>query len=89
MPSFRSAGPTPGRPRALSRPGSPAIGWSGFWGTRGVIAPAAGDAEVFRGFSDYRTMQSCGLASVTDGTSNTLIVGEALPDQDANNEIWA
>ena len=69
--------------------GQPRIGWSGFWGTKGVIAPAPGDVEVFRGFSDYRTMQSCGLASVTDGTSNTLIVGEALPDQDANNEIWA
>jgi prepilin-type processing-associated H-X9-DG protein len=68
--------------------GQPRIGWNGFWGTRGVIAPPAGDVEVFRGFSDYRTMQSCSLASVTDGTSNTLIVGEALPDQDANNEIW-
>jgi prepilin-type processing-associated H-X9-DG protein len=25
---------------------------------------------------------------VTDGTSNTIIVGEALPSQDSNNEVW-
>ena len=58
-------------------------------GHQGVIPPTAPDIEVFRGFSDYRTMHSCTLASVTDGTSNTLIVGGGLPDQDANDEIWA
>jgi len=64
------------------------IGYNGFWGTRGVIAAPAGDTEMFRGFSDYRTMQWTNMAGVTDGTSNTIMVGEALPDQDANNEVW-
>ena len=65
------------------------IGWHGFWGTRGVIGAPAGDTELaLRGFSDYRTMGSTGIAGVTDGTSNTIFVGEGLPEDDANNEIW-
>ena len=64
------------------------IGWSGFWGTRGVIPPVSGDVEAFRGFADYRTMNVTSLAGVTDGTSNTIIVGEGLPDQDANSCLW-
>jgi len=66
------------------------IGWHGFWGTRGVIPAAAGDTEMaLRGFSDYRTMGTVGIAGVTDGTSNTIFVGEGLPSDDANCEIWA
>ncbi len=64
------------------------IGYNGFWGTRGVIAPPSGDSELFRAFADYRSMQVTNMAGVTDGTSNTIIVGEGLPDQDANSCIW-
>ena len=33
-------------------------------------------------------MELSKIANVTDGTSNTIIVGEALPTEDANNEVW-
>ena len=29
-----------------------------------------------------------GIAGVTDGTSNTILVGEGLPEQDWNSCIW-
>jgi len=65
------------------------IGWHGFWGTRGLVALPAGETELaLRGFSDYCTMGTTSIAGVTDGTSNTIYVGESLPSDDANNEIW-
>jgi prepilin-type N-terminal cleavage/methylation domain-containing protein/prepilin-type processing-associated H-X9-DG protein len=65
------------------------IGWHGFWGTTGVIPPPAGDVESpLRGFSDYRTMGCTGIDGTTDGTSNTILLGEGLPEQDSNSEIW-
>jgi len=66
------------------------IGWHGFWGTVGVIAAPAGDTEGgMRGFADYRTMTAPpSIAAVTDGTSNTILIGETLPEQDSNSEIW-
>jgi len=33
-------------------------------------------------------MQIATIASVTDGTSNTILVGEVLPIADANNAFW-
>jgi len=68
----------------------PRIGWHGFWGTTGVIGAPAGDTEAgMRGFADYRSATApVGVAGVTDGTSNTILLGESLPEQDANNEIW-
>jgi prepilin-type N-terminal cleavage/methylation domain-containing protein/prepilin-type processing-associated H-X9-DG protein len=63
------------------------IGYNGFWGTTGVIN-YGGESGGMRGFADYRTMGVTSMAGVTDGTSNTVIVGEALPREDANNEIW-
>jgi prepilin-type N-terminal cleavage/methylation domain-containing protein/prepilin-type processing-associated H-X9-DG protein len=69
--------------------GAQRIGYHGFWGTRGVVAPQPGDSEQpLRGFSDYRTMGVTGIDGVTDGTSNTILIGEALPEQDSNSEIW-
>ena len=46
------------------------------------------DNGVMRGFSDYRTRGVATVASVTDGMSNTILLGEALPAQDANNEMY-
>jgi prepilin-type N-terminal cleavage/methylation domain-containing protein/prepilin-type processing-associated H-X9-DG protein len=66
--------------------GIPRRGFDGFWGTQNVINVV--DAGTMRAFSDYRTGQVTSLAGVTDGTANTIIVGEVLPDQDANNEFW-
>jgi prepilin-type processing-associated H-X9-DG protein/prepilin-type N-terminal cleavage/methylation domain-containing protein len=60
---------------------SPQIGWNGFWGTNN-------SAGTMRGFADYSTGGTASIASVTDGTSNTVIVGEGLPLEDANNEMW-
>jgi prepilin-type N-terminal cleavage/methylation domain-containing protein/prepilin-type processing-associated H-X9-DG protein len=70
-------------------PGQPQIGFAGFWGTMFdcAVTTATGGGQM-RGFSDYRTGGNTKIAGVTDGLSNTLLVGEALPDQDANNEFW-
>jgi prepilin-type N-terminal cleavage/methylation domain-containing protein/prepilin-type processing-associated H-X9-DG protein len=63
------------------------IGYNGFWGTTGVVN-YGGETGNMRGFSDYRTMNSASIASVTDGLSNTVLVGEVLPAEDGNNEFW-
>ena len=68
--------------------GQPQIGFPGFWGTTYDCAITATGSGRMRGFSDYRTMNTATMASVTDGTSNTIIVGEGLPAEDANNEFW-
>jgi prepilin-type N-terminal cleavage/methylation domain-containing protein/prepilin-type processing-associated H-X9-DG protein len=61
-------------------------GWPGFWGTTFAFMGLSGS---MRGFVDYSTGQPPPpIAAVTDGTSNTLIVGEDLPAQDANNDFW-
>lgn len=65
----------------------PRIGFNGFWGTKGVVN-YGDEVGGMRGFSDYRTMNIASIASVTDGTSNTVFAGEVLPAQDANNEFW-
>jgi prepilin-type N-terminal cleavage/methylation domain-containing protein/prepilin-type processing-associated H-X9-DG protein len=59
----------------------PQIGHNGFWGTKSSNGR-------MRGFSDYRDAQWCNIASVKDGTSNTILCGEGLPAEDANNEMW-
>jgi len=79
--------PSPPPPGTTTR-----IGWHQFWGSRdpAVFPPPAGDVSGgMRGFSDYRTGTApVGISGVPDGTSNTIIVGEGLPEQDASNEIW-
>ncbi len=69
--------------------GNPQIGFPGFWGTTYdcAITTATGGGTM-RGFSDYRTGGFTNMAGVTDGTSNTLLAGETLPSQDANNEFF-
>jgi prepilin-type N-terminal cleavage/methylation domain-containing protein/prepilin-type processing-associated H-X9-DG protein len=66
-------------------------GWDGFWGTAPNTAnglPSLAGGGTMRGFSDYRTGQTATVQSVTDGMSNTILVGEVLPWQDANNEMY-
>ena len=50
-------------------PGQPRIGWHGFLGTKD-------SGGSLRGIFDYRDGQVATLASITDGTSNTYLVGE-------------
>jgi prepilin-type processing-associated H-X9-DG protein len=70
-------------------PGVPRRGYDGFWGTQNVINFTGVDGiGIMRGFSDYRTGQVAQVSSVTDGMSNTILLGESLPSQDGNNEMW-
>ena len=57
------------------------IGYDGYWGT-------TNNGGSLRGFFDYITLQTVNIASVTDGTSNTLIVGEVIPTRAADSEFW-
>ena len=41
-----------------------------------------------RGMFDVTTNQTVTLASITDGTSNTIAAGEGLPAQRADNNVW-
>jgi prepilin-type N-terminal cleavage/methylation domain-containing protein/prepilin-type processing-associated H-X9-DG protein len=74
-------------------PGQPRIGWPGYQGTyadiNGNLPPASGAAPgSLRGMFDCTTNQIVRLASVTDGTSNTIAAGEALPAQRADLNVW-
>jgi prepilin-type N-terminal cleavage/methylation domain-containing protein/prepilin-type processing-associated H-X9-DG protein len=74
---------------AVLPPGSLKRGWDGFWGTTaGNGGTTAGTGGTMRGFADYRDGQIASIASVTDGLSNTILLGEVLPAQDANNEMY-
>ncbi len=71
-------------------PPLPRIGWNGYWGTSfgGSTGFVKGQGTM-RGFFDYRgTQKTPNIASVTDGTSNTIIVGEVLPSNAADNNFW-
>ena len=51
--------------------------------------PADGEPPgVLRGMFDCTTNQVVRLASITDGTSNTISAGESLPAQRADNNVW-
>jgi len=73
--------------------GIPRRGFDGFWGpsnmsTYGLATLSIVDNGTMRGFSDYRTTGTASVQSVTDGMSNTILVGEVLPSQDNNNEMY-
>ena len=68
-------------PATAAVPGRPRIGYDGYWGTNN-------NSGTLRGFFDYITLQTVQIASVTDGTSNTLIVGEVIPSRAADSEFW-
>jgi prepilin-type N-terminal cleavage/methylation domain-containing protein/prepilin-type processing-associated H-X9-DG protein len=66
------------------------IGFNGYWGTNfGLPDGFTAGAGVMRGFFDYRlTAPPATIASVTDGTSNTVIVGEMMPSRAADSNFW-
>jgi prepilin-type processing-associated H-X9-DG protein len=73
--------------------GIPRRGFDGFWGTSNMTTYGLGtlsivDQGTMRGFSDYRTGGTASVQSVTDGMSNTILIGEVLPSQDNNNEMY-
>lgn len=72
-------------------PGSPTgVGFNGYWGTSfgGADGFTAGGGSM-RGFFDYRGTQAPPtIAAVTDGTSNSVIVGEILPSRAADTNFW-
>jgi prepilin-type N-terminal cleavage/methylation domain-containing protein/prepilin-type processing-associated H-X9-DG protein len=75
------------RSPAVYPPGFARIGWDGYWGTQfdSAFNPTGGS---LRGFFDYRSEQIVRIASVTDGTSNTIMVGEVLPFRAADSNFW-
>jgi prepilin-type N-terminal cleavage/methylation domain-containing protein/prepilin-type processing-associated H-X9-DG protein len=71
--------------------GKPRIGWPGYQGTYAdntANLPPTGAAGVLRGMFDCTTNQVVRLASIVDGTSNTISAGESLPAQRADNNVW-
>jgi prepilin-type N-terminal cleavage/methylation domain-containing protein/prepilin-type processing-associated H-X9-DG protein len=63
------------------------IGQVGFWGTTYDcnLNPTGG---MLRGVFDYRTAQTTKMADFTDGTSNTVAVGEMLPFEAADSNFY-
>ena len=71
-------------------PGQPRIGYNGYWGTNfGLPDGFTPGAGSMRGFFDYRlTQPPPTIASVTDGTSNSILVGEMMPSRAADSNFW-
>jgi len=63
-------------------PGQPRIGWDDWWGI------SVGGWGRLRGMFDFLTLQTVTLASISDGTSNTLMVGEVIPSRNAYSTFW-
>jgi prepilin-type processing-associated H-X9-DG protein len=69
-------------------PGMMQRGWPGYWGTNHDCGITAALTGSLRGFFDYSTGQTVGINSVTDGTSNSIIVGEVIPQQSADINMY-
>jgi prepilin-type processing-associated H-X9-DG protein len=70
--------------------GQARIGWNGYWGTSfGLPDGHTKGNGSMRGYFDYRgTQKPPSIGAITDGTSNTLMVGEVLPSNAADNNFW-
>jgi type II secretory pathway pseudopilin PulG len=68
--------------------GTPIIGFPGFWGTTYNCDTSSATGGTLRGVFDYRTAQITKIANFTDGTSNTVMVGEVLPIQAADSNFY-
>ena len=79
------SGANPWENQAAAGSGVVRRGFPGFWGTSNAFN---GESGAIRAFSDYTGGGVCSIASITDGTSNTILAGESLPDSDANAEFW-
>jgi prepilin-type N-terminal cleavage/methylation domain-containing protein/prepilin-type processing-associated H-X9-DG protein len=70
-------------------PGTARIGYHGYWGTnRGLPGGFTLGAGQLRGIFDYGTGQVVTMAGITDGTSNTILAGEVLPEKTASNAFY-
>jgi prepilin-type N-terminal cleavage/methylation domain-containing protein/prepilin-type processing-associated H-X9-DG protein len=66
-------------------PGQAQIGYFGYWGTPIGPPPTWSlGGGALRGIFDYGYAQDVAIPGITDGTSNTLLVGETLPEKRAN-----
>jgi prepilin-type N-terminal cleavage/methylation domain-containing protein/prepilin-type processing-associated H-X9-DG protein len=66
------------------------IGWPGFWGTAYNATISTRSGGQLRGMFCYRIagIGPVSIASIVDGTSNTIMVGETLPAQAADSNFW-
>jgi prepilin-type N-terminal cleavage/methylation domain-containing protein/prepilin-type processing-associated H-X9-DG protein len=68
--------------------GQPQIGFPGFWGTTYDCGVTTATGGTLRGIFDYRTAQITRIATIIDGTSNTVLDGEVLPAEGADNNFY-
>jgi prepilin-type N-terminal cleavage/methylation domain-containing protein/prepilin-type processing-associated H-X9-DG protein len=85
-----TAGTNPWETSACGTPaaGQPQIGYPGFWGTTYSCDTKSSTGGSLRGFFDYRTEQVTTMAKVIDGTSNSIMVGEVIPQQAADSNLY-
>ena len=65
------------------------IGWPGEQGTYlDINNGTTGTRGALRGMFDVNDCQAVSIGSITDGTSNTISMGELIPANRADNNVW-